>query len=283
MARLSVFNFDNYLDFLKVAAQPDNTDQVDKKVTLDDWAQRLGYRSPSSLSMVLKGQRLPSQEMLQAICHDLNLDHFEVQYLDLLVQLEKQKRRNKDITRTLEKIYALNKKNLNRFSVTNNQFSYIADWYHFVVKQLVSTSGFREDYEWMFKRLRKKVSVAKLKLAVQNLLELGVFKRNENGQLIVTKSGIETPNDEVVSAALRRHHKGMIQRATESIEEQPLDTRYLNAITFKMDPQSIPEAKRYITHFIKEFGTRFSNSESNDIYQLNIQFFQHTSSIDDAE
>ena len=46
MARLSVFNFDNYLDFLKVAAQPDNTDQLTKKVTLDDWAQRLGYRSP---------------------------------------------------------------------------------------------------------------------------------------------------------------------------------------------------------------------------------------------
>ena len=51
----------------------------------------------------------------------------------------------------------------------------------------------------------------------------------------------------------------------------------------KWTRKSIPEAKRYITHFIKEFGTRFSNSESNDIYQLNIQFFNIQSSIDDAE
>ena len=63
--KISIFNFDNYLDFLKVVAQPKEAAES-SKLTLEDWAKKLGYRSPSSLSMVLKGQRLPSQDMLQA-------------------------------------------------------------------------------------------------------------------------------------------------------------------------------------------------------------------------
>ena len=88
--KISIFNFDNYLDFLKVVAQPKDSAETNK-LTLEDWAKRLGYRSPSSLSMVLKGQRLPSQDMLQAISEDLKLNQFEIQYLELLVKLEKQK------------------------------------------------------------------------------------------------------------------------------------------------------------------------------------------------
>lgn len=272
---ISIFNFDNYLDFLKVVAQPkDSAD--DQKLTLETWAKRLGYRSPSSLSMVLKGQRLPSQEMLQALSDDLNLNQFEIQYLELLVKLEKQKRRNKDITKTLEKIYSLNTQKQNSFYVSHAHFSYISDWYHFAIKQLASSPDFREDAEWISKRLRKKVSPAKVKEAIDNLVKLGALYRDTQSKLSSTGKGIEVPNADVASAALRNHHKGMIHRALESIDEQDIHERYLNAITLKIDPENKTQAKEFITQFLREFAKQFSANSSKQVYQLNVQFFQHT-------
>lgn len=277
--KISIFNFDNYLDFLKVAAQPKDSAQS-SKLTLEDWAKRLGYRSPSSLSMVLKGQRLPSQDMLQAISDDLNLNHFEIQYLELLVKLEKQKRRNKDITKTLEKIYALNTKTQNSFYVSHAHFSYISDWYHFAIKQLVSSKNFQEDADWISKRLRKKVSPAKVKEAIDNLIQLGVIYRDSSNKLVSTGKGIEVPNADVASAALRNHHKGMIARSLESIDEQDISERYLNSITFQIDPEQKAPAKEFITQFLREFAKQFSANSSNEVYQLNVQFFQHTNNED---
>lgn len=277
--KISIFNFDNYLDFLKVVAQPKEAAES-SKLTLEDWAKKLGYRSPSSLSMVLKGQRLPSQDMLQAISEDLQLNQFEIQYLELLVKLEKQKRRNKDITKTLEKIYALNTQKQNSFYVSHAHFSYISDWYHFAIKQLVSSPNFQEDADWISKRLRKKVSPAKVKEAIDNLIKLGVLYRDTNDNLKSTGKGIEVPNADVASAALRNHHKGMIQRALESIDEQSIDERYLNAITLQIDPEQQARAKEFITQFLREFAKQFSANSSNQVNQLNVQFFQHTNKED---
>ncbi|MCH2535449.1 MAG: TIGR02147 family protein [Bdellovibrionales bacterium] len=277
--KISIFNFDNYLDFLKVVAQPKEAAES-SKLTLEDWAKKLGYRSPSSLSMVLKGQRLPSQDMLQAISEDLQLNQFEVQYLELLVKLEKQKRRNKDITKTLEKIYALNTQKQNSFYVSHAHFSYISDWYHFAIKQLVSSPNFQEDADWISKRLRKKVSPAKVKEAIDNLIKLGVLYRDTNNKLASTGKGIEVPNADVASAALRNHHKGMIQRALESIDEQNINERYLNAITLQVDPEQQAQAKEFITQFLREFAKQFSANSSNQVNQLNVQFFQHTNKED---
>lgn len=271
----SVLNFNNYLDFLKIVAH-EVVSRQGASETLETWAKRLGYKSPSSLSMVIKGNRLPSQELIDAISNDLNLEPIDRDYFQLLVRLEKLRSKGKSTESVLNEIYDLNEIRSNAFHVTHQQFSYISDWYHTAIKQLVSTPGFVEDAEWISKKLRNKVSPAKVRQAIENLLDVGILLRDDAGCLKSSGKGLETPNDEVISSALRNHHRQMLERAKESIDEQTLDQRYLNGLTLKIERSRIPEAKEFITRFMHEFGKEFSSKGTSDIYQLNLQLFEHT-------
>jgi hypothetical protein len=87
---LSVFDFDSHVDFLGAVAAAYLKGA--RRLTLDQWVARLGYRSPRSVAMVLKGQRLPSLSLVLAIGRDLKLSRPEQRYLELLVHLAKQQR-----------------------------------------------------------------------------------------------------------------------------------------------------------------------------------------------
>lgn len=274
--RVSIFDFDSYRDFLVKAGMPDGLYSHTAN-NLKTWAKRLGYKSPSSLTMVMKGQRQPSLEMINALSEDLKMNMKEKQYFMLLVQLEKAKSKNKDTKEILEKISSLNPKET-AISLSLKEFNAISDWYFLAIKQLISMPSFVEDEEWIHQKLRKKVPIIQIKSALETMLDTKTIGRNENGRLVVLKEGLITTND-VPSSAIKRHHFGMINRALESIEEQDVNERQITSVTMKVKEEDIIKAKKYIFEFIKEFNERFSTSEADNLYQLNTQFFSHTNEV----
>lgn len=238
------------------------------------WANRLGYRSASSLTMVIKGQRSPSFEMVRTLSEDLKMTAKEKQYFELLIQLEKAQSRNRDQKEILEKISSISPKGANH-SLELNEFSAISEWYFFVIKQLVNTEDFIEDYEWIYKRLRKKVSIAQIKNAIKVMIELKTLGRNEQAKLVVLKEGLSTAS-KIPSSAIRRHHFGMINRALESVTEQDVSERQLSSLTLRIQSSKVEEAKAELIDFMKNFNQKYSAQEAEELFQLNFQFFQHT-------
>jgi len=59
----SIFDFTDYSDFLNSYVQSYGK-YSHGPYNLKNWAQRLGYKSPSSLAMVLNKQRLPTLRMV---------------------------------------------------------------------------------------------------------------------------------------------------------------------------------------------------------------------------
>ncbi|PIK15076.1 DUF4423 domain-containing protein [Halobacteriovorax sp. JY17] len=274
--RISLFDFDNYRDYLVKVGMPDGLYSHTSN-NLQSWALRLGYKSPSSLTMVIKGQRSPSFEMINALTEDLEMSIKEKQYLMLLVQLEKANKKKKDTKEILEKIAELNSGST-AISLGLKEFSAISEWYFLAIKQLISTPSFIEDEDWIFKKLRKKVTPSQIKNALNIMMEMKTIGRDENGKLIVLKEGLLTTND-VPSSAIKRHHFGMINRALEAIEEQSVKERQVTSVTMKVKPEDVDAAKKYIFEFIKDFNEKFSTTEADDLYQLNMQFFRHTREV----
>lgn len=274
--RISLFDFDDYRDYLVKVGMPDGLYSHTSN-NLQSWALRLGYKSPSSLTMVIKGQRSPSFEMINALAEDLSMDMKEKQYLMLLVQLEKANKKKKDTKEILEKIAELNAGS-NSISLGLKEFSAISEWYFLAIKQLISTPNFVEDEDWIFKKLRKKVTPSQIKNALNIMMEMETIGRDENGKLVVLKEGLLTTND-VPSSAIKRHHFGMINRALEAIEEQSVKERQVTSVTMKVKPEDVDAAKKYIFDFIKDFNEKFSTTEADDLYQLNMQFFRHTRDV----
>jgi uncharacterized protein (TIGR02147 family) len=273
---VKIFDFNDYRDFLISKGLPDGMYSHTSN-NLKNWATRLGYRSASSLTMVLKGQRLPSEIMLDSLIDDLKLTRKEGRYLKLLVKLEKQKKEKRNTTKILKELDKISASE-SCFKISLQEFNTISDWYALVIKQLIDTPDFVYDYDWIYKRLRKNVSIFQIKKTIRSLIDLKLIKETDDGKLKVLKTGFVTTND-IPSSAIRNHHKGMISQSLKSVTEQTIEERHLAGNTLKIKPEDFSEAKQAIFDFIKQFNAKYSSPDSNDLYQLNIQLFSHTDKV----
>jgi uncharacterized protein (TIGR02147 family) len=276
----SIFDFDNYREFLSQICFPNGRYQHSKD-TLHVWSQRLGYKSPSSLAMVINGTRYPSREMINALSRILNLPNNEKLYMELQIDLEKCHKKGKDPTYILDKIARVYPHS-NHHKISLKEFSTISKWYFLVIKQLISSPLFKEDISYIFLRLKKKITPSQIQFSLETMEELNIIGRDHNQKLIVLKKGLITTND-ISSAAIIRHHHGMIQRAVESLEEDTVHERQISSLTFSMPKNQLPKAKEKIFKFLREFNEEFSQSGSEEVYQLNLQMFSHTKPYPNSE
>jgi len=205
--------------------------------------------------------------LLESLGKDLNLDIVERRFLQLLVQLEKQRDRNADTRSTLQEMHELAPAGTQRLAVDLQQFEMIAEWYHIVIKQMAGAPGFREDGVWIAGRLGNKITPAQAVKALETLRTCGFLGASDRG--------IETPRD-IPSAALRAHHLGMLERAQEALVEQDVSEREISSLTLRLERARIEEAKAWLRKMKVEFDQEFGCPESEDVFQLNIQFFGHT-------
>jgi len=270
--KISVFDFRDFKDYLNAVGFPEGNYNHQSN-TLSKWAKRLGYRSPSSLTMVLKGQRLPSQEMVRTLIDDLKLQGREKEYFELLVEHDRLQKRKKSSDAVLSRLSKLSNKT-EYFQMDMSQFNTISKWYYLVIKQLVSAPDFIEDIDWMVKKLKRKVTAAQVKKAIADLETLG-FIRRQDGKIIKSNQASMTTND-IPSSAIKEHHSGMMQMAAEALYEQPIEKRQISSLTFKMDPQKLSIAKEELMNFLKDFNEKYSDERAFEVYQLNLQLFSHT-------
>lgn len=240
-------------------------------------AKTLGYRSSRSIGMVLEGKRLPSSEMLLQISNHLNLDDSEKLYLDLLVQRERLVRKKKSVDLVESEMKRLNASTKDKKILEDAYFSYVAEWYHFALKQLVASPSFRGDLNWIQRRLKNKISIEEIKSAFQNLKLLGLV-REKAGKLIVSTPTVTT-NHDVPSEKIRQHHKQMMARASEALEEESVENREFFSLTFRVNRKNMPSLKKQIRRFKDSIESQFEAEESDDVFQMNLQLFPHTTKL----
>ncbi|MEC7276389.1 MAG: DUF4423 domain-containing protein [Bdellovibrionota bacterium] len=268
-----VTDFSDYADFLnsyvslygKYGHGPYN---------LQNWALRLGYKSPSSLTMVLKKKRLPTYKMVVNLCDDFGFSKDEREYFETLVEIEKNIEKGKDIQKLLEKAKSLSGKSEYQ-KVSLEQFSLVSDWYCYAVKALIARKDFVNDLDWMERALRRKVTKAQIKGAIYNLLKVGFVEECEERGLKVAKGKTHTGNG-IPSAAIKNHHRGMVHQASQAIDEQSVEERIFQGLTLNIDKEKDKEeAFSDIMKFIQDFNSKYRNDEDGEsTYQLNIQFFE---------
>ena len=273
---LSLFDFTDFKAFLLKRGLPSGMYSHNHQ-NLNNWAKRLGYKSVSSLSMVLNGERLPSDEMIERLSRDFKLSGREERFFKLLIDIERKKAKKQDTTDILKLIQKMSTEK-NSFSIDLQQFSVISEWYYVALKQLIATESFVEEENWIYKRLRKKVSVGQIKKALKDLEDLEIIGRDETGRLKVIKPGLITTND-IPSSAIKKHHYGMMELAQEALMEQEINQRQMNSSTLKIKQENVAEAKKFIFDFLKEFSSRFAENDSEEVYQLNVQLFELTKQL----
>jgi len=275
---MTVFEFDDFRAYLVYVR--DHYPGLRRPITLERWAKKLNYRSPRSIAMVLKGQRLPSEDLVVAFSQDLKHSENERRYFELLVRKEKHK---DNIPAALkDELAKLNPRQIKRKPLEADLFSYVADWQHYVILQLLSLENFEPAADddcarYIGERLGGRLTREEAKNSLLLLEKLKFLERlSASGFLQLASKDPLIATDEVPSAAGRKHHFEQMDQAKEALVRQPLAEREFTCLTLRMNSSDIPAMKKAIKEFRDHFAKEFALDPGEDVCQLNVQFFLHT-------
>lgn len=275
---MTVFEFEDFRAYLVYVR--DHYPGLRRPITLERWAKKLNYRSPRSIAMVLKGQRLPSEDLVIAFSQDLKHSENERRYFELLVRKEKHK--DNVPAPVLEELNKLNPKLLKRKALEGEVFRYVADWQNYVILQLFSTPEFlarveADSVSWIEKKLGDKLSREEIQKSLELLEKLKFIERDaDSGKLRLASQDPFFTTEEVPSAAGRKHLTDQMEQAKEALHRQSLHDREFTCLTLRVDRKKIPEIKKAIREFRDKFDKDFFDDKGSDVCQINLQFFFHT-------
>jgi uncharacterized protein (TIGR02147 family) len=154
--------------------------------------------------------------------------------------------------------------------VSLDTFALISDWYHYAILSLLELPGSRFEPKWIAARLG--ISEVQAKLAMECLSRLGLVEER-GGRVRQAGKPIKIENT-VSTAASRKFHKQILEKALESLENDPMDVRDFSAMTFAMDPAQVPQALKRIRAFRRSLMQELeAEGTPRRVYKLSVQLF----------
>jgi len=237
------------------------------------WAKQLKLKSPSTLIMVVGGQRNPGNSLIKCFVEYFEFNQRNADYFEDLVRLEKSKR---DIRLSVLLMEKLGQQRGGKFSyLDQKRFSTISNWYYYAIRELVNLKNFREDPHWISGKLKRGVSPKEARKAIKNLLELNLIQRNSKGRLVQANGYVTTSND-LADEGLKRFHEQVLDKAHKSIRDIPTDIREVSGTTFALKLRDLPKAKQLIKKFRKDVCQMLEKESADAVYQLEVAFFPLT-------
>jgi uncharacterized protein (TIGR02147 family) len=233
--------------------------------SLRSFSRRVGMSS-SALSEILNGKRLVSRKLAERVAYRLLLTPEEVQ--GLLALFPAKRRRSSTESLTGLGVVGDTQKMRQALQLTADQFNTIADWYHFGILSLLETEGAKSEPQWISRRLG--VPVRNVAQALERLERLGMLKRDDSGQLMLTGQSFTT-SDGVPSLALRRAHAQNLELARNALDDENIDRRDFTAITMAIDPAKLPQARALIRQFRDQLSNFLEADTKTEVYKLCVQ------------
>lgn len=267
--QVEIFDYLDYREFLRDAYRDLKTRQ--RGFSYRVFAKRAGMSSPNFLKLVIDGQRNLTAQSVERFAGALGLNPRETAFFRELVgfaQAASAAQKNEHY----ERIGKFRKHTSVR-RLERDMFAYLSHWYYPAIRELVTCESFREDPEWISAQLRPAVPPARVKEAIDTLLQLGVLERDQSGTLKQGEPLLST-GPEVRSLAVGNFHRQMMERAAESIELCDREHREISGVTVALSQQRFEMFKQKI-HALRAELLELSAAETapTRVVQFNFQAF----------
>ncbi len=149
-------------------------------------------------------------------------------------------------------------------------FAVISDWYHFAILSLLELPNSKLDSRWIAKSLG--ISSVEARLAIERLKRLKMISE-KNGKWKQTTKSLKIDSTQS-TAATRKFQKQILEKAIESMENDPIEKRDHTSITFTMDSKSVSYAKERIRQFRRELCAELESiGTPNSVFTISVQLF----------
>ena len=265
----NIFEYENYRLFLKDAYE--SLKSKDSKFSYRYFARIAGFNSHNFLSLIIDGKSNVSPESAEKIAKALKLNTPETRFFQNLVSMNQAKTSEEKLNHHREILRTKTYRKIHDFN--QSKYEFFSHWYISAVREMVALPGFNEDPEWIANHTVPPIKPAEAKKALEELLSLGLIKRNEDGKLTQSEALLTTP-PEVFSAYVANWHKEHLKKAAESIDLIPRDKRDISAVSFGFTEKNIKLLKELIAEFRKKVVHLASEQDDKDVLlHLSIQLF----------
>ncbi len=244
-----------------------------KSYSLRAMARDLGLQ-PSHLSDLLKGVKGLSLSSTVRLARCLGLNAGEAEYFHILVQLGDPALDPDSRDVLLQKARTLSSQKATITDLSVDLFKAISDWYHLAILELTSVRDFNPAPKAIAVRLG--ITALEAQTALERLLRLEIIEADGKGGYRRTKDNIlfatAAPND-----ALRRYHRQMLTKASESLETQKQGERYIGSNTFSLDEDQLPKAFALVAEFREKLVALANERPTGTrVYHMGVQMFALT-------
>lgn len=268
----SIYNYYDYRLFLK-----------DFYTEKKDEAPYFSYRyisqkvkmDSSYLIKVFQGNLHISAKKIDLFTELCGLSKKESLYFENLVYFCKAKT-EKERKLYFEKLLSQSSSSQKRLE--KKQYKFFQKWYYSATWSLLNFYDFSGNFDKLASMHAPAISIKETKESIRLLLDLNLVSIDKNGIYKVTDQNITT-GSEWSSIAISQYQQEMIRKAGEALERFPKKERNISTVTMNL-PNDMLSIVEELTHNYRKSLIQLANSSENEdisnsnrVYQLNIQFF----------
>lgn len=238
-----------------------------------------GENSRGYFNLIMNGKRNLSSSTILGFARTLKLNEKETFHFENLVHYNQ-------ATTEKEKVLYFERINKNMkgktsaaFELLKSQYNYFSNWYMLAIRELVSNADFKEDYEYISKRLRNKVSKKEIIESINDLLKLGLLKRNQAGIIEQSEEFINFTDTSMNYTVANALHTQFLDKAKESLKEDAYENRSASCVVLATDSENFQKIREEIKAFreqiLNKYGT--NNAKVDCVLNLGIQLNHITS------
>lgn len=269
MSRPDIFSYLDYRSFLKDLYEFKKASN--SKYSYQLIASKIGIDKATIYKVIKFDRHLPLDQVIPT-AEAFNLTAWEIPYFEKLV-LYGRSSQDKEKDLFLEELKKL--RPISQFQLDRDQFEFFDSWYHIVVWLII---GIREinDTTPLQHIITPKVAPAHLKASILLLTRLNLIKVNSLGFYEKTSENL-TLGHHWKSEQIHQYLETSIQLATKAVRQFEKDERDISALVLDMPSEKLPEVKQKINDFRKDLIQLINSyGQSDEVYQLSIQFFPLT-------
>jgi uncharacterized protein (TIGR02147 family) len=268
-APIDVFAYLDYRAFLRDFYQARKA--KGRGFSFRSFSRRAGLKSPNYLKLVIDGERNLSPSMAERFASACGLGAEEARhFVDLVAfnQATSMAERSKRYARLTG-----SERYRNAHKLDMAHAAYFSAWYMPAIRELAARADFRGDPEWIAAQLVPTISVGEAERAIATLIELGLVVRDTSGKIAQAETLLST-GAETRGLHIANYHRGMMQRAMESIDLVKPDQRDISSLTLCLGENSLRSFKERVQRFRRELLELSAlEDDPEQVVQINFQLF----------
>ena len=239
------------------------------------FAIKAGLKSKGFLHNVVQGKRSLSRSNVIAFSQAMKLNRHETDYFENLVAFN-QASNLQARSHFFEKLSSIKTTGKNAWKpqlVRNDQYDFYSKLRHSVIRVLIDEHRFKDDYAWLARMVKPRITPKQARQSVALLAKLGFIRKRKDGTWELTDKTIVTP-PEVSSLAVLNLHKETGELALKALTDLPRDRRNMSGLTLGISQDTY----KTICEEIQAFRDRLlqlaeADEKASAVYRLNFQLF----------